>query len=53
MARGKYKQRKHNQDAAQLATDLAQVRAQLDEELARLATARPLTRSVNISQRPC
>ena len=40
MARGKYKQRKHNQDAAQLATDLAQVRAQLDEELARLATAR-------------
>ena len=40
MARGKYKQRKHNQDAAQLATDLAQVRAQLDEELARLAAMR-------------
>lgn len=29
MARGKYKQRKNNQDAARLATDLARVRAQL------------------------
>lgn len=37
MARGKYKQRKNNQDAAQLASELAHVRAQLAGEQARLA----------------
>lgn len=40
MARGKYKARKHNQDAAQLAADLAQVRAQLADEEQRLAAMR-------------
>lgn len=40
MARGKYKLRKHNHDAAQLAADLARVRAQLAEEQERLAAMR-------------
>ncbi len=37
MARGKYKQRKHNHDAAQLAEDLQRVRAQLAEAKTKLA----------------
>ncbi|MDO2396087.1 hypothetical protein QRB38_20135 [Mycobacterium avium subsp. hominissuis] len=37
MAKGKYKQRKQNRDATQLAADLAQVRAQLAEAQAKLA----------------
>jgi hypothetical protein len=40
MAKGKYKARKHNRDAAQVADDLARVRAELAVEQDRLAATR-------------
>lgn len=40
MGKGKYKERKHNRDATQLADDLARVRAQFMQEQARLDQVR-------------